>query len=235
MNLIKTLARRAPLACATSALVLLTACGGGGGSGDDDGNVGLKPKPNPVTTAPTTSCSAAGIAASTASTAANTVCMLTSSGEIVIELETAKAPVTVANFLGYVKSGFYNNTIFHRTVPDFVVQGGGFTTGFAQKSGVGAAIKLESNVGLSNVRGTIAMARLGDPQFDSATSQFFFNTKDNAAILDYKSTAAPGYAVFGRVISGLSTVDAINAQPQLYANAETTATEVLLYWAIQLK
>ncbi|MCX2862344.1 peptidylprolyl isomerase [Paucibacter sp. PLA-PC-4] len=225
MNLIKTL-------CATSALTLLAACGGGGSSGDDN-NVGVRPKPNPNPTAPTTSCSAAGIAASTASPAANTVCMLTSKGEIVIELETAKAPITVANFLKYVQDGYYSNTIFHRVVPNFVVQGGGFTTGFVAKPGVGSAIKLESNVGLSNVRGTIAMART--TAADSATSQFYFNTVNNTG-LDYKSAAEPGYAVFGRVISGLGTVDAINAEPQLpVANAETPATEVLLYWAIKLK
>jgi cyclophilin family peptidyl-prolyl cis-trans isomerase len=158
--------------------------------------------------------------------------MLTSSGEIVVELETAKAPITVANFLKYVQDGYYSNTIFHRVVPGFVVQGGGFTTGYVAKAGVGAAIKLESNVGLSNVRGTIAMARTSVA--DSATSQFYFNTVDNAT-LNYKSAAEPGYAVFGRVISGLGTIDKINAEPQLYSGAETPATEVLLYWAIKLK
>jgi cyclophilin family peptidyl-prolyl cis-trans isomerase len=218
--------------CATSALALLAACGGGGSSNGGDGNVGLKPKPNPVTTAPTTSCSTAGIAAANASAAANVVCMLTSSGEIVVELETAKAPITVANFLKYVQDGYYSNTIFHRVVPGFVAQGGGFTTGFVAKAGVGAPIKLESNVGLSNVRGTIAMARTSTP--DSATSQFYFNTVDNAT-LNYKSTAEPGYAVFGRVISGLGTIDKINAEPQLYSGADTPATEVLLYWVIKLK
>lgn len=230
---IKSLALRAT---ALSAVVFLAACGGGGGGGSTTPTTPtLTPKPNPVTTAPTLSCSAAGIAASNASTAGATVCMLTSNGEIVVELETTKTPLTTANFLAYVSAGFYSNTIFHRVVPGFVVQGGGFTTGYVQKTtGLNAAIKLESNVaGLSNVAGTIAMART--TAADSATSQFYFNTVNNAASLDYQSATAPGYAVFGRVISGIATVNAINAEVQLYTGAEATATEVLLYWAQRLK
>ncbi|WP_431259859.1 peptidylprolyl isomerase [Roseateles chitinivorans] len=224
----------APRLLALSAAVLLAACGGGG---DDNSNP--VPKPNPVTVAPTMDCSAAGKAAATASTAANVVCMLTSDGEIVVELD-ARAPITVANFMKYVDAKYYDNTLFHRVVPDFVAQGGGFTTGFAGKpfpTGLGTAIKLEVNVGLSNVKYTIAMARSATP-VDSATSQFFFNSADNSAKLDYSaSTTAPnaGYATFGRVISGQATVDKINAEPQLYIGAETPATEVLLYWAIRLK
>lgn len=235
MSSIKSLTLRAT---ALSAVVFLAACGGGGGGGNSGGPApSSKPKPNPITTAPTTDCSAAGKAASTASTAGATVCMLTSKGEIVIELETVKAPITTANFLAYVKSGFYSNTIFHRVVPGFVVQGGGLTTGFVEKTGLSPAIKLESNVGLSNVANTIAMARTSVP--DSATSQFYFNTVDNSDCLDFGKTKCDptgnGYAVFGRVISGSATIAAINAEPQLYAGADTPATEVLLYWALQLK
>lgn len=228
MNMISTFALRA---AALGAVVLLSACGGG-----SDNNVStpdLKPKPNAVTTPPTLTCSAAGIAASNASTAGATVCMLTSDGEIVVELETTKTPATTANFLAYVKSGFYANTIFHRVVPGFVVQGGGYTTGYVQKSGLLAAIKLESQAGLSNVANTIAMAR--STAADSATSQFYFNTVNNATALDYASATAPGYAVFGRIISGADTVTKINAEVQLYSGAETPGTEVLLYWATQLK
>ncbi|WP_158218929.1 peptidylprolyl isomerase [Roseateles aquatilis] len=216
------------LSAALGGALIMAACGGGG----DNNSEPLRPKPNAVTTPPTTSCSAAGIAASNASTAANTVCMLTSDGEIVVELD-ARAPITVDNFLKYVTAKFYDNTIFHRVVPNFVAQGGGFTTGFVAKTaGLLPAIKLETNVGLSNTKYTIAMARTTD--FNSATSQFYFNAVDNAA-LDYKSASEPGYAVFGRVISGQATVDKINAETQLYAGAETPATEVLLYWAVKLK
>lgn len=212
-------------------LALLSACGGG----SDGGNTPAPtPKPNPVTTPPTTTCSAAGIAASKASTAAATVCMLTSKGEIVVELETVKAPITTANFLAYVKNGFYKDTIFHRVVPGFVVQGGGYSKWQVVKPGALAPIALENQNGLSNLKYTIAMARGDAP--DSATSQFYFNSVDNKN-LDYSSTVAGknGYAVFGRIISGKETVDAINAEPQLYSGAQMTATEVLLYWATQLK
>lgn len=215
---------------ALGASLFLAACGGGGDAGTPGNN---QPAPNPKPTAPTTTCSAAGIAASNASAAGATVCMLTSDGEIVLELETTKAPITTANFLAYVSAGFYNNTIFHRVVPNFVVQGGGLTTGFVEKTaGLRAPIKLESQAGLSNARGTIAMART--QAADSATSQFYFNTVDNAS-LNYVDASKPGYAVFGRVISGLGTVDAINAETQLYTGADTPKTEVLLYWAIRLK
>lgn len=216
------------LSAAVGGALLLAACGGG----DDDNGGTPTPKPNPFPTPPTMSCSAAGVAASNASTAARTVCMLTSDGEIVVELD-ARTPITTDNFVKYVNAKFYDNTIFHRVVPNFVAQGGGFTTGFVPKTaGLNGPIKLETNVGLSNVKYTIAMART--TAADSATSQFYFNSVDNLA-LDYKSAAEPGYAVFGRVISGHATIDKINAEPQLYTGAETPATEVLLYWAIQLK
>ncbi len=217
-------------AAALGTVLFLAACGGGGGNGGTTTPTTPKPNPNPTTTV--TACSSAGLAAASASTAPAVVCMLTSDGEIVIALESVKTPLTVANFLNYVNTGFYGSTIFHRVVPGFVVQGGGETTGFVTKTGLGAPITLESNVGLSNLRGTIAMARTSDA--NSATSQFYFNTVDNGS-LDYQSAANPGYAVFGHVISGLATIDAINAEAQLYTGADTPATEVMLYWAKQVK
>ncbi|WP_416235015.1 peptidylprolyl isomerase [Limnohabitans sp.] len=141
----------------------------------------------------------------------------TSNGAVVVELDPAVAPVTVDNFLGYVNRGFYSNTLFHRVIPDFMVQGGGYTTGLVKKTGQLAPIVLESNKGLSNLRGTIAMARLGDDPKDpegsanSATSEFFINVVDNL-FLDYKSTASPGYAVFGKVVKGMDVPDAIIQQ-----------------------
>ena len=139
------------------------------------------------------------------------VTLVTSLGNIVVELEPASTPVTVDNFLAYVNAGFYSSTIFHRVIPAFVVQGGGFTSTGAVPAGLRAAIALESNKGLSNVRGTIAMARTD--VFDSATSQFFFNSANNT-FLDFASSASPGYAVFGRVIDAndLATIDTISAR-----------------------
>ncbi|MDN3919304.1 peptidylprolyl isomerase [Roseateles violae] len=221
-------------ASAMSAVLFLAACGGGGDS-SSGGSTPTKPKANPNPTTTVTACSAAGITAANASTAGAVVCMLTSDGEIVVELDKAKAPITTANFLAYVNNKFYDNTIFHRVVPNFVVQGGGMTTGFVEKTGQSAAIKLESNVGLSNKAGTIAMARTSAA--DSATSQFYFNTVDNSASLDYKNDAAPGYAVFGKVITAESTatINKINGETQFYTGADTPATEVVLYWAKQVK
>ncbi|UXH78509.1 peptidylprolyl isomerase [Roseateles amylovorans] len=222
------------LAAAVGGALLMTACGGGG---DTPG--APTPVPNPKPTAPTTTCSAAGIAASTNSALPRTVCMLTSNGEIVIELDPAKAPITVANFLKYVNAKYYDNTIFHRVVPGFVAQGGGYTSGEVPKTGGGSPIKLETNVGLTNARGTIAMART--PVADSAVTEFYFNSVDNnvpgsSTNLDYVSANQPGYAVFGRIISGLGTLDAINAEKQLGTGGlDRPATEVVLYWAIQLK
>lgn len=134
-------------------------------------------------------------------------------GAIEVELDPERAPVTVNNFLNYVNSGFYNNTIFHRVVADFVIQGGGYapgTTNPTAKNPTQPAIVLESNNGLSNLRGTLAMARTGEP--NSATSQFYINVVDNPS-LDYKSDEEPGYAVFGRVIEGMGVVDAIKDVP----------------------
>lgn len=130
----------------------------------------------------------------------------TNMGSFVLELNAKAAPKTVANFLSYVKSGFYKNTLFHRVIPNFMIQGGGFTTGMEEKD-TRAAIALESRNGLSNKRGTIAMARTSDP--NSATSQFFINVRDNHFLDAAQSQDGHGYAVFGRVISGMNTVDAI--------------------------
>jgi cyclophilin family peptidyl-prolyl cis-trans isomerase len=129
----------------------------------------------------------------------------TSLGSMVVELNPDAAPNTVANMLAYVGMGFYAGTIFHRVIPGFMDQGGGYTS-LAYKTPVYSAIVLESNNGLSNVRGSIAMARTSVA--DSATSQFFINQADNA-FLDYASAASPGYAVFGKVIFGLDVVDKI--------------------------
>lgn len=132
--------------------------------------------------------------------------LTTDKGTIVVELNRDAAPISVRNFLQYVDSGFYNQTIFHRVIPDFVVQGGGFSTGLVQKD-ARAPIVNESTNGLLNERGTIAMARTNDP--NSATSQFFFNLINNTS-LDRTETF-PGYAVFGRVIVGMDIVDDIAA------------------------
>lgn len=129
------------------------------------------------------------------------VIMETSKGNIEIELYPEKAPITVANFLEYVDSNFYSNLIFHRVISGFMIQGGGFESNGSQKQ-TKSPIKLETNKGLSNLAGTIAMART--KVLDSATSQFFINTVDNLG-LDY-STQDPGYAVFGKVISGMDVV-----------------------------
>jgi cyclophilin family peptidyl-prolyl cis-trans isomerase len=125
---------------------------------------------------------------------------------LVMQLDPAKAPISVMNFLDYVNAGFYRGTIFHRVIKDFVIQAGGYTSGPVVKVPTSPAITLESNNGLSNLRGTVAMARTTD--FNSATSQFYINTVDNTS-LDYKSATDPGYAVFGKVITGLDVVDSI--------------------------
>ena len=129
----------------------------------------------------------------------------TSLGTITIELYADKAPITVANFTQYANAHFYDGLIFHRVISGFMIQGGGFEPGMKRRE-TGAPIKNEANNGLSNQRGTIAMARTNDP--DSATSQFFINHKDNA-FLDYAGPSNPGYAVFGKVIDGMDAVDRI--------------------------
>ncbi|MBN1885878.1 MAG: peptidyl-prolyl cis-trans isomerase [Candidatus Krumholzibacteriota bacterium] len=135
------------------------------------------------------------------------VLVKTNLGEFVIELFPAKAPVSVKNFINYVDKKFYDGTIFHRVIPTFMVQGGGFTEDMVKKA-TGAPIQNEANNGLSNEKYTIAMARTGEPH--SATCQFFINVKDNAS-LDFTAETARGwgYAVFGRVVSGTDTIDKI--------------------------
>ncbi|MBB2483822.1 peptidylprolyl isomerase [Mitsuaria sp. WAJ17] len=218
-----------------AAALILSACGGGAEYHSGGGNGGSPyPRPNPQPYPPTMSCSSTGLAAA-AQSSYPTVCMLTSSGEMVIELYPGYAPVTVNNFLRYVSDGFYSNTLFHHVDRDFVIQGGGYTTGMRVKSPTYAPIVSESNNGLSNLVGTVAMARRTDP--NSATSQFFINVIDNSRALDYESPSKPGYTVFGRVISGMSTVYAINGQPTYYYGATDIQPqqEVLVYWVQRLR
>ena len=139
----------------------------------------------------------------------------TTMGNFVVELDDAKAPKTSANFLNYVKSGFYNGTIFHRVIDGFMIQGGGFTPDLVQKP-TDAPVVSEANNGLKNNTYTIAMARTSDP--DSATSQFFVNVKDNES-LNYPNAMGNGYTVFGKVISGTQTIDAIRKVPTMIASA----------------
>lgn len=135
------------------------------------------------------------------------VSMETSSGNIELQLDSARAPATVANFVNYAKAGFYNGTVFHRVIAGFMIQGGGYDTHMQRKE-TRAPIHNEADNGLKNLTGTIAMARTGDP--NSATSQFFINTVDNQG-LDYTSPTPQGwgYAVFGKVTKGMEVVRAI--------------------------
>ena len=132
----------------------------------------------------------------------------TSLGDIVVELDAAKAPKTVDNFVQYVKAGHYSNTVFHRVIENFMIQGGGMTADLKEKP-TRAPIALESRNGLKNERGTIAMARTMVP--DSATSQFFINVKDNDFLNQANARDGNGYTVFGKVVSGMETVDKIRA------------------------
>ncbi|ROS04757.1 peptidyl-prolyl cis-trans isomerase A (cyclophilin A)/peptidyl-prolyl cis-trans isomerase B (cyclophilin B) [Sinobacterium caligoides] len=132
----------------------------------------------------------------------------TNKGDITVELYADKAPITVKNFLGYVDSGYYSGTIFHRVIPNFMIQGGGLTEQMKEKATL-APIKNEADNGLYNERGTLSMARTSDP--DSATSQFFINIRNNLS-LDKRGGNA-GYAVFGKVTDGMYVVDDIAVQP----------------------
>lgn len=138
----------------------------------------------------------------------------TTMGDITVELDAEKAPIGTENFVHYVMDGFYKGTLFHRIIPNFMVQGGGLLPGMEDKDG-GDPIENEADNGLKNTRGTLAYARTMDPH--SATSQFFINLKDNS-FLDHtgKNTQGWGYAVFGRVIEGMDIVDAM-------AGVETTS------------
>lgn len=136
-----------------------------------------------------------------------TVQLQTNKGQITIELDRENAPLSTENFLTYAKDGFYEQTIFHRVIPGFMIQGGGFTVQMAQKK-AGAPIKNEADNGLENLRGTLAMART--QVIDSATCQFFINLVDNAFLNHQgKTPNAYGYAVFGRVTEGMEVVDEI--------------------------
>ncbi len=152
----------------------------------------------------------AGLVALSAPAFAQTVRLATSMGDIVVELDAAKAPKSVANFVTYVKAGQYDGTIWHRVIPTFMIQGGGFTPDLKQKA-TRAPIPLEASNGLSNTRGTIAMARTGDP--NSATAQFFINVEDNANLDAANAPDHNGYAVFGHVVQGMDVVDKIRAVP----------------------
>ena len=138
------------------------------------------------------------------------VVMKTSEGIIEIQLDPKNAPVTTANFLAYVDKKFYDGTIFHRVIPGFVDQGGGFTADMNEKPTM-APIKNEASNGLHNVRGSISMARTNDP--NSATSQFFLNLVDNTDKLDPGGVSPDGYAVFGKITKGLDVMDKIAAIP----------------------
>jgi cyclophilin family peptidyl-prolyl cis-trans isomerase len=137
--------------------------------------------------------------------------MTTSLGIVEIELDAQRAPGTVRNFMNYVESGFYNGMIFHRVIPGFMIQGGGFVPGMREKT-TGVPVKNEADNGLKNLSGTIAMARTSDPQ--SAAAQFFINTADNPS-LDHrdKTDRGWGYAVFGKVTHGMDVVKKIESVP----------------------
>lgn len=153
-----------------------------------------------------------GLLLAAVSLAANPqVRMQTNMGDIVLELYPEQAPKSVANFLQYVDEGFYNNTLFHRVIDNFMIQGGGFTPQFERKE-THAPILNEADNGLKNTRGTLAMARTFEPH--SATAQFFINVKDND-FLDHtaKTPRGWGYAVFGKVIKGMDVVDKIKVLP----------------------
>ena len=141
---------------------------------------------------------------------AQKVKLATTAGDIVIELDAAKAPKTVDNFVEYVKAGHYNGTVFHRVIENFMIQGGGMTADMKEKS-TRTPIALESRNGLNNERGSVAMARTSDP--NSATAQFFINVKDNESLNAARSRDGNGYAVFGKVVAGMDVVDKIRNVP----------------------
>jgi peptidyl-prolyl cis-trans isomerase A (cyclophilin A) len=144
------------------------------------------------------------------------VVMETSLGNIKIELFEKEAPISVKNFLIYTKSGYYSGTTFHRVIPGFMAQGGGLTANLMPKPGNLPAIKNEADNGLKNDRGTLSMARSGDP--NSATSQFFINVANNAS-LNRPNPDGFGYAVFGKVVDGMDVVDKIVSTPQVRKNS----------------
>lgn len=141
--------------------------------------------------------------------------VVTSQGNFGLELDPVAAPLTVNNFLAYTASGYYTGTLMHRVIAGFVAQGGGYTTGLVKKPVQRLPIELETNKGLLNTRGSLAMARTSVP--NSATSEFYVNLVDNPS-LDYQSPISPGYAVFGKVVSGLDVIDKIAALPTTTVN-----------------
>ena len=159
--------------------------------------------------------------------------IVTSLGSIVLELDPGAAPITVNNFLSYVNSGFYRNTLFHRVISGFIIQGGGYTAGLVKKDGVKDPIVLESSNGLTNMRGTVAMARTS--VLNSATSEFFINHVDNS-FLNYSITN-PGYAVFGKVIQGMDVVDTIASKATTAINgfADLPLEGITITSALQIK
>lgn len=159
----------------------------------------------PTPAAPASAAPATPAVQAPAATGPIFIMLDTTKGAIVLELDPVKAPISVENFRRYVKEGFYNQTVFHRVVPNFVVQGGGFDEKFVQKK-TNEPIKNEWTNGLKNTRGSISMARTPSP--DSATSQFFLNLKDNPAL---DGANGPGYAVFGKIVVGMDVLDAMGA------------------------
>jgi len=200
-----------------SVLLVALAAGCGGGSEPETETEAAAPPP----AAPGDSAEDAGLEVSDEDSEAEgsdiatgekpVVEMRTNFGTVALELYPDKAPKTVENFLSYVRSGFYDGTIFHRVVPGFVIQGGGFTAEMVKKD-TEAPIENEADNGLLNLKGAICMARTMEPQ--SATSQFFINTKDNPA-LDFRERSPQGwgYAVFGKVIEGIEVVQQIEGTP----------------------
>jgi len=154
---------------------------------------------------------------------AQKVKLATSAGDIVVELNAAKAPKTVENFVQYVKAGHYDGTVFHRVINNFMIQGGGMTADLKEKP-TRAPIPLESRNGLNNDRGTIAMARTPDP--NSATAQFFINVKDNDFLNAARAQDGQGYAVFGKVILGMDVVDKIRAVPTAPGDVPVTPVTI---------
>lgn len=174
----------------------------------------------------TVTCATAAFAAQ-----AQTVKLVTTQGDIVLQLDAAKSPRTVDNFVQYVKAGHYNGTVFHRVIDGFMIQGGGMTPDLKEKP-TRAPIQLESQNGLSNQRGTVAMARTRDPH--SATAQFFINVKDNAFLDAARSPDGHGYAVFGKVTQGMDVVDRIRKvrTTQLGMYADVPAEPVIIKQAV---
>ncbi len=160
--------------------------------------------------------------------------LCTSAGDIVIELDPAKAPKTTDNFLGYVRAGYYDGTIFHRVIENFMIQAGGFEAEMKAKQ-PGASIENEADNGLSNALGTVAMARTSDPH--SASAQFFINAGDNA-FLDFKSRSSDGwgYCVFGAVVGGMEIVEKIIKSPTISraGHKDVPAEEIVIERAHEL-